>query len=204
MAEKCFDVVYARKCLDESLMQLKTDYIDIYFLHEPNASILENEDEMRVFLDAAVSAGKIRCWGTAYKAPELFFTSSVLNGSVAQFEGNLSTYSKCNEIIANSKNRIVTRPFLGGYMQIPSLKVFFESNEISKKMKMLEVSTEDVALCLSARLAGGNGSVVCSMFSPDHIHRNYKVLAHLCQTSEMQSILDLLTKTRVLMDGALS
>jgi diketogulonate reductase-like aldo/keto reductase len=200
LAVKCFDVGYAQKCLDESLKLLKTDYIDIYFLHDPDIKVLENGYELRCFLDAAVSAGKIKYWGATYRIPEDFLASSELTGSVTQFEGNFNTYSKCNQILAYSNNRIVTRPFLGGCSKIPSINIFFEKNEIRKKMKELEVSVEEVGLCLAAKMAGENGSVVCSMFSSHHIHRNFKVLADLKDTSEMQSILEAFTSKSTFID----
>jgi len=195
LATRCFDVEYARKCLDESLTQLKTDYIDIYMLHEPHLTFLDNEDELHDFLESAISVGKIKSWGNAYKTPENYQKSSKLGGYFAQFEGNLSTYSRCTEIIGSAKNRIVTRPFIGGIeAQNEFLKLISKSSEIKMLYENSQLNIGDIGLSLSARLAGDEGAVVCSMFSSKHIQRNCKVLSDLHLNNEMQTILDSITK----------
>ena len=58
-----FSVAAARASLDRSLAALKTDYLDIWFLHDCAAEDLT--DELAGFLDAQVAAGKIRAYGVA-------------------------------------------------------------------------------------------------------------------------------------------
>jgi aryl-alcohol dehydrogenase-like predicted oxidoreductase len=58
-----FSVAAARTSLDQSLAALKTDYLDILFLHDCVAGDLC--DELAAFLAAQVAAGKIRAWGAA-------------------------------------------------------------------------------------------------------------------------------------------
>lgn len=195
LAEKRFDLKYAQKCLDESLMQLKTDYIDIYLIHEPDLIFLENELELQGFMESAVSVGKIKSWGNAFKTPENYLKSSKLAGDFAQFEGNFITYSRCAEIVRNAKNRIVTRPFIGGSeFQNEFLKIINKSNEVKKLYENSQFNIGDISLCLSARLAGDEGSVVCSMFLSQHIQRNSRVLSDIYLNNEMQILLDSLTE----------
>ncbi len=59
---------YARKCIDESLKRLDTDYIDLYYLHrvDPNVPIEETVGAM----SEMVKAGKVRYIGLSEAAPE--------------------------------------------------------------------------------------------------------------------------------------
>lgn len=58
------DVPYVRQCLDNSLRRLRTDVIDIYQLHNPRMSHVE-QDDLWEFMEEAKQAGKIREYGTA-------------------------------------------------------------------------------------------------------------------------------------------
>ncbi len=56
--------------LEESLGQLKTDYVDVFMLHQADLEILNNEDVMEIFLKLKAS-GKIRAIGAStYSADE--------------------------------------------------------------------------------------------------------------------------------------
>lgn len=53
-----------------SLGRLRTDYVDILFLHEPNPALIDS-DEFLTWLDKERSKGRIRYWGLA-GVPEAF------------------------------------------------------------------------------------------------------------------------------------
>tara|TARA_Y100000590_G_scaffold464050_2_gene632459 strand:- start:273 stop:1274 length:1002 start_codon:yes stop_codon:yes gene_type:complete len=55
---------FVRKACESSLKRLGTDYIDIYQLHNPRLSTIQN-DELFSLLDDLKSEGKIRWYGTA-------------------------------------------------------------------------------------------------------------------------------------------
>jgi aryl-alcohol dehydrogenase-like predicted oxidoreductase len=59
---KDFSVPHMRRSLEESLRRLRTDYIDIYQLHSPAPSALDDE-ELLAALQEAKKEGKIRCYG---------------------------------------------------------------------------------------------------------------------------------------------
>lgn len=58
------DVPYVRECLDHSLRRLGTDVIDVYQLHNPRMTHVEQED-LWAFLEEARQQGKIRTFGAA-------------------------------------------------------------------------------------------------------------------------------------------
>ena len=54
----------AEQSLNRSLKRLKTEYIDILFLHEPDPSLIDS-DEFLSWLERQRNQGKIRYWGLA-------------------------------------------------------------------------------------------------------------------------------------------
>jgi aryl-alcohol dehydrogenase-like predicted oxidoreductase len=68
--KKNFSVKHMRRMFEQSLRRLKTDYIDIYQLHNPPANFLQRDDLWRE-LDRMLVAGKIRCYGLSIESPEL-------------------------------------------------------------------------------------------------------------------------------------
>lgn len=85
---------YIRKALEASLMRLKTDYIDLYQIHNwtiPERDILPLFHE----LDKLVSEGKIRTYGWSTPVVEHAKTfANETKGSVIQSKGNLFTYNQ--------------------------------------------------------------------------------------------------------------
>jgi D-threo-aldose 1-dehydrogenase len=59
-----FSVAAMHESLEESLRALRTDYVDFLFLHEPPASVLQQED-LFAALRQLVAAGKVRRFGIA-------------------------------------------------------------------------------------------------------------------------------------------
>lgn len=61
---KNFDPDYIRLAVDKSLERLRTDYIDLYQLHNPPLMMLQRREHYEV-LDALKQAGKIRYYGVS-------------------------------------------------------------------------------------------------------------------------------------------
>ena len=59
-----FSPSYIRRACEESLRRLKSDYIDLFYLHFPPWGALES-DELLETLEALVREGKVRCYGVA-------------------------------------------------------------------------------------------------------------------------------------------
>jgi aryl-alcohol dehydrogenase-like predicted oxidoreductase len=63
------DPAYIRKCLEESLQRLGTDYVDIYQLHSVPMEMLQATPEAVDTLRALKAEGKIRAFGYSVKTP---------------------------------------------------------------------------------------------------------------------------------------
>ncbi|MBI2855520.1 MAG: aldo/keto reductase [Chloroflexi bacterium] len=59
-----FSPAFVRYACEQSLRRLKTDYIDLYQLHNPKMEAIES-DELFYTLDSLVKEGKIRYYGSA-------------------------------------------------------------------------------------------------------------------------------------------
>jgi aryl-alcohol dehydrogenase-like predicted oxidoreductase len=60
---------YMRKCLEESLRRLRTDYVDVYQLHSPPLDLIERMPEALEELRKMKGEGKIRAIGISVKNP---------------------------------------------------------------------------------------------------------------------------------------
>jgi aryl-alcohol dehydrogenase-like predicted oxidoreductase len=65
-----FSPAALRHSLDDSLRRLKTDYVDLFQLHNAPPDQLRATPEIVGTLKALVKEGKIRAWGASVRAPE--------------------------------------------------------------------------------------------------------------------------------------
>ena len=61
---QCWDPEYLRKAIEESLKRLKTDYLDLYQLHNPRLDAIRRDDTFAE-LEALKQQGKLRAYGVA-------------------------------------------------------------------------------------------------------------------------------------------
>jgi aryl-alcohol dehydrogenase-like predicted oxidoreductase len=64
-----FSPTYIRDALDASLKRLGTDYVDLYQLHSPQLTDIENP-ELHALLEKLKAEGKIREYGISVRAPK--------------------------------------------------------------------------------------------------------------------------------------
>ncbi len=64
-ASSGFGAEEAKRSLERSLRALRTDYIDIFLLHDPPEGLVAGADALVDFLEAQRDAGRIRSWGIA-------------------------------------------------------------------------------------------------------------------------------------------
>jgi aryl-alcohol dehydrogenase-like predicted oxidoreductase len=66
---KDFSRAHIQYAVEGSLKRLRTDYIDLYQLHNPTLEELRRED-IHEAMDRLQEAGKIRFWGVSVSTPE--------------------------------------------------------------------------------------------------------------------------------------
>jgi len=57
--------------LDRSLKELKTDYIDVFLLHDPVGNLITGIPSLVEYLNEQCRIGRIRCWGVTGQLSEL-------------------------------------------------------------------------------------------------------------------------------------
>jgi len=62
--KRVFEPDYISRVMDESLQRLRTDYVDLYQLHNPTVEVIEKGEVWNV-LERAKQAGKIRHYGVS-------------------------------------------------------------------------------------------------------------------------------------------
>ncbi|HEV8725511.1 MAG TPA: aldo/keto reductase, partial [Candidatus Binatia bacterium] len=67
--KRIFEPDYISRVMDESLQRLRTDYVDLYQLHNPTVDVIERGEVWQV-LERAKQAGKIRHYGVSINTME--------------------------------------------------------------------------------------------------------------------------------------
>jgi aryl-alcohol dehydrogenase-like predicted oxidoreductase len=172
-----FSRAYLNSCLEESLRELGTDYIDIYLLHEPPSLSSTDAHEIVGALQDHVTAGKLRRWGIAYRNPADHVWAHQLNPQIVQMEGNIATMDQVVPILDDSRQRIITRPFLGGsQIHTARIREILRDGEAADTAMLEPNDGSAISISLAKYLAGPFGTVLCSMYSPAHIRENVRLM----------------------------
>jgi aryl-alcohol dehydrogenase-like predicted oxidoreductase len=151
---------------------------------------LADSEEIIQFMESAVQNGKIRGWGIAYKSPTDHQWGSALPCTTMQFEGNLLTTKESAPLLRSERQRIITRPFCGGLNEQVMAQVYKLMPEIDGLIAEAGLKLEDLALAVSLRLAGPQGSVIAGMYNKTHIQRNSALLQSIASSNQICSIVD--------------
>lgn len=117
---KNFDPEYIRSALDKSLQRLRTDYVDLYQLHNPPLMMLERGEHYEA-LDALKQQGKIRYYGVsvhdAYEGSMAIHTGKP---DALQVEYNLLRQEPREELFPQARDNdvgvIVRSPLCSGML----------------------------------------------------------------------------------------
>jgi len=153
-----FSVAAARTSLDRSLAALKTDYLDILFLHDCAADDLS--DELAGFLDAQVLAGKIRAWGAASDIAAITpLYAKWGDRLIYQFPNSLAV-SNAERLPAGAPRFICHSPFGDGARLAARLAGRLTSGDVHRALLGFAMSRPSVAV------------VLCSMLDEAHLRAN--------------------------------
>jgi len=107
-----WSVSVAEKSLELSLRRLKSEYIDILFLHEPNPAVV-NSDEFLSWLEVQKRKGKLRNWGLAgHSGPmENWLKENHPIGAVLQVKDSLSQH-EADTVLKHNRDLQITYGYL--------------------------------------------------------------------------------------------
>ena len=173
-----FSKEYAKKSLEKSLRELKTDHVDLLMLHDCN-SMSDLSEDLLTFLELLINEGKIKDWGlaTELKTIEELLPVLDIKPGVIQYESNIW----CSRELLNNDllniNSILHSPF-GGVKRSSLAHELCSNNSIISwgEKENLEISFKKISnyFLEAAILLSNNGIVLCSMFNKTHIHSNVK------------------------------
>jgi aryl-alcohol dehydrogenase-like predicted oxidoreductase len=201
-----FDVATMHSSLEESLRQLRTDYVDVLLAHEAPASIMAQEDLMAALEDVihkgkALRAG-ISCAAqvaaiAAVQAPPML---SILQYPAAEITSWPMNFSE-------ERWRIGNHPF-GGALQASKLIKLFTAMasdlgvDVVLREKMHDDASRLVAdFCFArAMLASRPQVIVTSMLQPKHLRANIAAIDSKRFTAEDILSIERYISARTLLD----
>jgi D-threo-aldose 1-dehydrogenase len=152
-----FSVASAQTSLEQSLTALKTDYLDIWFLHDCAAEDLT--DELACFLDRQVQAGKIRAYGVA--------TSIDATMPLYAARGDAMLYQFPNSIGERNAERLPP-----GEPRFIAHSPFAGSARIAARLAGAAAGGIHHAMLAQALAAPNVAVVLCSMLDEAHLRAN--------------------------------
>jgi len=145
-----FSLASAQAALEESLAALKTDYLDIWLLHDCAAADLTAE--LKDFLDAQIASGKIRAYGAASDIDTVAAMHAVWGDALLYQFPNGLTQRNAERLPPGNRRFICHSPFAGG--------------------ACIAIDDPHAVMLAYALAAPGVAVVVCSMLDETHLAAN--------------------------------
>jgi aryl-alcohol dehydrogenase-like predicted oxidoreductase len=184
-----FTVDVLRDSLETSLRRLRTDYVDLLFMHSPPASVLE-QDDLLGELENLVTAGKVRAAGLSADpgliAAELL--RSVRGLGAVQFPCNLLNLRETGQLAGDAgpgKIIVVTNLPFGGTEGIAQTRLRLRQLAQARETDAAlgrdlmgddDVLLADVVLNVLTRVPGVH-IVVPSMMRMEHVRANVNAVS---------------------------
>lgn len=169
-----FSNQYLTTAIDCSLRRLRTDYIDLFQLHNPPASALES-GEFCEAVEKAKAAGKIRWCGVSCRRPEDAELCFRYTGIAAvQIEINVLNLAAASTVVSNADAQhvavIAREPLASG-----ALLSSVADDRTTASCSVSRNGTAETALQTVLRI-GGVSVVIVGMSSRAHLRENLKAL----------------------------
>ncbi|HTJ78198.1 MAG TPA: aldo/keto reductase [Rariglobus sp.] len=174
-----FDPIKAEQSLDRSLTALRTDYVDLFLLHEPSLESVASGSLME-YLEREIGRGRIRAFGCggAETVLEVVAKKNLSSGRWLQFEDNV--IHKRIESIAGGDRRCITYAPFNSSLKMVMTWLRAEPARILAWSKQLDIDcslADNIAALLQATSHGRNASgiVLFSTRKVEHIKSAVKV-----------------------------
>jgi len=186
-----FSVPALHESLETSLRALRTHYVDLLFLHEPLASVMQ-QDDLLAALEQLVIEGKVRRFGLA-SYPPVVEAALAAGLRTIQFPCNVFDLSLARSLATRGVDcvAIANHPF-GGGQRIAESKALLTSlshdtnlpGSLREKLRVVDDSSlADAVLNMITRDTGIQ-VVVPSMLRLDHLRANVAAIEHSRFSSE--------------------
>ena len=192
-----FDKHFVRSACERSLRRLKTDYIDLYQIHDPPNDVVDTA-ELFVLLDDLVGEGKIRHYGAAITR-DIDFDTGVLgllnrtNVAALQVPFNILDYEQDNKILSLAKEKetgLIAR--LSNAMMKSSDKDRYGATDcdvryVDADLKMMEIESKK-RVSIDQKLLYDQFEITSTQFEIN-VHLNQisilSVLGNIASTAEL-------------------
>jgi aryl-alcohol dehydrogenase-like predicted oxidoreductase len=185
-----FDVTAMRSSLEESLRQLRTDYVDVLLAHEASASIMAQEDLMAA-LEEIVSEGKAHRAGISSSGRVIAVIAAQAPPVLSVLQYPASGITSWPAGFSEERWRIANHPFGGAVLANRLMKLFATmasdlSVDTALREKLHGEPNERVAEFSFARAIHATQPkvIVTSMLQPNHLRANIAAIDRSRYTAE--------------------
>ena len=164
-----------RSSLEQSLIRLKTDYIDVYALHNATTEALQDDDILRMLEDIRAS-GKVR---TIAVASDQAAARQVMVSGGAFGVVQLALSDLSSDIVYKAETAsmgLITHSVFGVNGALARAEArLTQTPDLWTRLKDAGLAGASEALLLQARLQNSHGVTLCSMMSPARLAANGQI-----------------------------
>lgn len=170
---QCFDAAYVERCVNDSLSRLGVNHIDVFFLHDPAAAIVQSGEALGV-LERLKQAGKLRAIGVSSEHDAVLAALRRAGSPVDVIQAGASVADisgmeqLLDEAAAKQAGFIARQPFANGC--VLGSKLFLDGLAASGI-----AANRDEAAAIAVRFVlgyPGVSAVLPGMMTPAHIEAN--------------------------------
>jgi len=187
LARGRYDLAAAQASFEQSLRQLRTDYVDLLFIHEPTPQDVLT-DELLVWLEKLRARGHICAWGLATRREWTahHYAAMAVKPRFVQCEFNVEACEPFGGPLADVP-AIHHSPF-GGPDGMEALRPALAARLGATAVRKL--SRDDFGRLLLEFAVHANDAhpVLCSMFSPHHIGHNVEAVTRPRFLAEIETL----------------
>jgi D-threo-aldose 1-dehydrogenase len=194
--ERSYDVPTARASLQRSLRELETDYVDLFFIHDPEPDSAIDLEGICEFLEEARQAGHVRAWGIAGEHdPCVRLRDSMPRQAVLQIRDDV--YSR-DETVLDGEEATITFGILSGALERVVSRARTEPRwGEGLGLDMTDPSVVAPLLLRDALAANPSGAVLFSSTRVDRIRSQIARSTEVGGEADLASFRDLLRSDRV-------